>query len=201
MWWIIGALVVTVCGVVGAMLVNTAKSILGMVLMGLACLTLTFGAVLHSDAVYKQALQDVEVRAQEREALEDTLRQRIEDISILAYAIWYEARGEGELGQRAVATVIYNRASGDPGVMSDIVQRRNWLGNAPKLNPDDGDWTDDVLTEDCWEIAEELVKGEFRPLGPWTHFYNPQLAAPSWGAGMRQQFRIGDHLFGVVDEP
>lgn len=190
------AIVAVVFGIVGACFLNR-EGYIGLVLVGVACVALTVLAVTYSNAVYKKALRDVEVRAQEREALVDVQKQQVEDTALLAYAIWYEARGEGEIGQRAVASVIWNRAGGDPGKLVYVITRRNWLGNTAPLDVDDGDWADDVLREDCWAIARELVKGTFKPMGPWTHFYNPKLALPTWGMSMTNTFQIGGHLFGV----
>lgn len=124
------------------------------------------------------------------------LQAKVEATADIAYAIWYEARGEGRVGQLAVATVIWNRAGGNPDGLVEVVRKSDWLGNCPRLNPLDGDWSCPVLTGDCWSIARQMVEGTFIPLGEWTHFWNPRKASPVWGPKVANRVQVGRHVFG-----
>jgi hypothetical protein len=130
--------------------------------------------------------------------IQEMFRAEAADLPLIAYAIWYEARGEEPIGRRAVATVIWNRAGGDPERLTTVLMRKDWLGNKPKLDTDDGDWSDPILMQVCWDLATELRLGQFKPLGPWTHFWNPDLASPSWRRAGTNNVRIGNHMFCLI---
>ena len=110
-----------------------------------------------------------------------------------------EARGEGEHGQRAVATVIYNRAHGKGENMETVClkpyQFSCWNGKAPKsvkIAPkNDFDRQAYII---ALKIEKELLNGNFEPLGDWTHYYNPRLCSPKWAQGV-PYLKIGNHNF------
>ena len=110
-----------------------------------------------------------------------------------------EARGEGEHGQRAVATVIHNRAHGKADKMEGVCLKPKqfscWNGKAPKsvkIAPKNA--FDRQAYIIALKIEKELLNGNFKPLGDWTHYYNPKLCNPSWAKGAKQT-RVGNHNF------
>ena len=120
----------------------------------------------------------------------------------VARTIYNEARGEGELGMRAVATVIYNRAARSPAtsalgwnaVLVKVVSAPHQFGGyRPQLSAADLASLEYAL---ALQIANELEGRRFEPLGTWTHFYNPALASPRWGNSMEDVEVIGNHKFG-----
>ena len=120
----------------------------------------------------------------------------------VARTIYNEARGEGELGMRAVATVIYNRASRSRptsalGWNAELVKvvsaPHQFCGYRPQLSVADLASIEYAL---ALQIANELAGRQFEPLGTWTHFYNPALASPRWGNSMEDVVIIGNHKFG-----
>jgi len=139
---------------------------------------------------YVPQTEEARVDAYER------MRLKVEEINDLALVIWYEAKGEPYVGQAAVATVIYNRAGGDPERMLEVTTETNWHGCAVSPTDYNGDWGCPVLTGPCYQLAHQLVNGTFQPLGAWTHFYNPQKVLPAWS--LTNQVQIGRHLFGEV---
>jgi hypothetical protein len=114
-----------------------------------------------------------------------------------SYAIWYEARGENVKGRQAVASVLWNRAGGNPGNILGVLQNTNWLGRPELLDPSKADRNCPIYKE-SWLLAGKLIAGEFKPIGRWTHFYNPTLAKPSWGPQLIAKKKIGEHMFGVL---
>jgi len=68
------------------------------------------------------------------------------DIPVVALCVWKEARGEGEAGMTAVASVIFNRARDWSKSLHDIVYAKNQFTSMsvpsdPEFNlkPKDGD--------------------------------------------------------------
>jgi len=114
-----------------------------------------------------------------------------------AYAIWMEARGERRSGRIAVASVLWNRAGGNPGNIVQVLQNTNWLGSPEIMNPALADTSCPVYQE-SWVIASNMVEGQFESVGKWTHFYNPAKATPDWGWKLVAKKKIGNHLFGVL---
>lgn len=118
---------------------------------------------------------------------------------IIADTLYMEARGEGEHGQRAVATVIYNRAHGKAGKMEIVCLKPKqfscWNGKTPKnviIAPKNA--FDRQAYIIALKIEKELLNGKFKPLGDWTHYFNPKLCNPSWAKGAKQT-RVGNHNF------
>ena len=118
---------------------------------------------------------------------------------VISDTLYMEARGEGERGLRAVATVIYNRAKGSAAQMEKVClkpyQFSCWNGKAPKsvrIAPKSA--FDRRAYALCLSIEKELLSGNFSPLGEWTHYYNPRLCSPTWAQGV-PCVKIGNHNF------
>ena len=115
----------------------------------------------------------------------------------VADTLYLEARGEGEQGIKAVASVIYNRAKGDSGKFKAVClkpfQFSCWNSSktrviAPKTA------SDKKAMEICLQVEKELYTSNFKPLGDWTHYYNSKLCNPSW-AKNTSITKIGNHNF------
>lgn len=118
---------------------------------------------------------------------------------VVADTLYLEARGEGEEGMRAVATVIYNRAKGDRSKFIDTCLKPKQFScwNAPRTravaptSPLDAE-----AYNTCLEIEKELLTGKFEPLGIWNHYYNYNKCRPCWADSLKFKQTIGNHLFG-----
>jgi len=117
--------------------------------------------------------------------------------NVLAKTLYFEARGEGERGMRAVATVIYNRAAGNVAKFATVClapkQFSCWKSH-DGLIVEPSAPADAAAYGICIKIESEMVEGTFGPLGSWTHYYNPRGANPSW-ARNRPFTVIGNHNF------
>jgi spore germination cell wall hydrolase CwlJ-like protein len=114
----------------------------------------------------------------------------------VAWTIYKEAEGELSYGQRAVATVIYNRSVRRNLSYSQVVRQPQQFspwnsGKEPSV------YYNEVF-EYCMKISEELHNGTFVPMGPWDHFFNPDKCTPYWYKFMTNRCIIGHHLFGIV---
>ena len=118
--------------------------------------------------------------------------------SLLQKTIYNEARGEGEIGMRAVASTIKNRAS----------MNRNYLGGSDLdsicSQGDDGakKGANPVSPEDrnAWEIAgriaEEMRSGHFQPTNNYTHFATSRDSFRRMeGPKFTYERQIGNHHF------
>ena len=139
-------------------------------------------------------------------------------VNALAQVLWKEARGEGEDGIKAVASVIFNRSGGDPQWMIDVIKMRKQFSC---LNDYIGGWTDatyrwfnpslsqlkDAKNQEIWEfcknIALQLVDKNFKStIGNRNVYANPAKAdkknVESWIKDCDLQ--IGKHKFGYRQE-
>lgn len=114
-----------------------------------------------------------------------------------AAAIWLEARGEMPQGRVAVATVLWNRAKGNPTNFVAVLQSTNWLGSPQILDPNQVDLKDPIYREASL-LADDMIWGKFVPLAEWTHFYNPSKVSPPWGTQLAKRKTVGNHVFGVL---
>lgn len=113
----------------------------------------------------------------------------------LALTIYFEARAEPELGQRAVAHVVMNRVIQN---QSDICKE--------VFRPFQFSWSKDFRTgktkvtnwssyNDSLEIAKDVIDGNVSdPTKGSTHFHNNEVK-PSWSEKFRKMIRIGNHTF------
>ena len=126
----------------------------------------------------------------------------LNDLSVLSTTLFAEACGEPEIGIRAVATVIYNRAKGNSEKFSDVCLRPKqfscWNSGMPK--PGTGKpW------DFCLQVAEEMLSGSFISTGSWDHYYNPNKCDPVWAhidgdksKSLLPHDDIGNHRFLAV---
>ena len=114
----------------------------------------------------------------------------------MAKALYYEARGEGERGQKAVAEVILHRVrSGKhPNTICGVVHEPYQFSF---LN--DGS-TQRKLDVEAWEastaLAKRITRGEIvSGLTQRALFYHEATIRPKWTKAMVRTARIGNHVF------
>lgn len=131
-------------------------------------------------------------------------------VDIVSETLWQEARGEGESGIRAVASVISNRAKANNRTLEDTCLRKSqfscWNGRARPSMFSSRPWVAKngltALEKSRWNlcrsIAYEMATGAFKPTIASTHYYAHNKVKPSWAAKLRKRQVIGNHTFGVV---
>lgn len=124
------------------------------------------------------------------------------DESCLAEAIYFEARGEPETGQEAVAQVILNRAASGKyprsvcGVVYQGKNRRNACqfsfacDGKPEVKREAKAW------QRAKDIAKAMVSGkrQVSALETATH-YHATYVKPRWAGKMKKLSTIGSHVF------
>jgi len=126
-------------------------------------------------------------------------------VECLAKAIYFEARGEPELGQMAVAQVVINRVK-NPDYPDDVCgvvyQNRNWFKRCQFTFACDR-IRDVVQEEQAWDIAHGIAKsyaaGEawLPAVGAATHYHAAHVS-PGWASEMRRIKTIDRHVFYIT---
>ncbi len=159
--------------------------IVGAILTGFALVLQA--AFAHQDAVREQALQ--------------TIRQ---ELACLARNVYFEARGEPEAGQYAVAEVTMNRKASArfPDSVCAVVHQKNWdalrgrfvgafswteLGALPA--PSGEDW------ERARKVAQDVYYGRRAPQLQGAMYYHATNITPAWAKEKTLVARIGGHAF------
>tara|TARA_R110002020_G_scaffold173946_2_gene364939 strand:- start:656 stop:1129 length:474 start_codon:yes stop_codon:yes gene_type:complete len=130
-----------------------------------------------------------------------------EEVKCMAEAIYYEARGQSQLGQLAVAIVIRNRMKDPrwPSTACEVVKDgRYWKGNPVRDKCQFSYWCDGKperpAEKQAWKEAvniAELVYShniEVEDLEKATH-YHALSVHPSWADKLILCLQIGDHKF------
>jgi spore germination cell wall hydrolase CwlJ-like protein len=119
----------------------------------------------------------------------------------LATAIYFEARGEPERGQIAVAQVILNRVRSPlfPQTICGVVYQGQMRKGCQFSFACDGN-SDTPRNKDQWASAQDLSKrfmsGElWLPEVGYSTFYHANYVSPRWARRMNKVDRIGAHIF------
>jgi spore germination cell wall hydrolase CwlJ-like protein len=120
----------------------------------------------------------------------------------LAKGVYFEARGEPELGQAAVAQVILNRVKNPtyPDTICGVVyQNQDWRNRCQFSFACDG-IPDRITQPESWEraqrVAREVTNGKIwiTDVGDSTH-YHADFVNPRWASTMKKVDTIGAHIF------
>jgi spore germination cell wall hydrolase CwlJ-like protein len=125
---------------------------------------------------------------------------------IISYTLYAEARGEPLKGKQAVAAVIQTRARLHGQSLTEVCLKDqqfscwNELDAVPEYYKTGKGLTpiDLKARSDCFSFAWVLLSST-KKWAHLTHFYNPDLASPSWADALQGKRRIGNHIFGYID--
>jgi spore germination cell wall hydrolase CwlJ-like protein len=123
------------------------------------------------------------------------------DLNCLAQAIYYEARGESELGQLAVAEVVVNRARSRhfPGKFCDVIYEGSWRSAGCQFTfTCDGSLRNKprgIAWAQARDIASQVIMGVNHPVTHDATHYHTTEVAPVWSASLVETTRIGAHIF------
>lgn len=151
-----------------------------------------FAFGIHAATVYRDSVRDVALQA------------RAQELSCLASNVYFEARGEPEAGQYAVAQVTMNRkaAASYPSSVCEVVHQKKWdsirkrfvaafswteLGELPA--PSGEEWAR------AQKVAEEVYDGERPEKLNGALYYHASRVRPSWAKEKKLVARIGRHEF------
>jgi spore germination cell wall hydrolase CwlJ-like protein len=120
----------------------------------------------------------------------------------LAIAIYFEARGETEQGQKGVAQVILNRVEDDtyPDTICGVVYQNQNRRNACQFSFACDGRPENTTEPRAWKqakhVAEEVLDGRnlVQQIRTATH-YHASYVSPSWAPKMKRLSKIGRHIF------
>lgn len=126
------------------------------------------------------------------------------EVACLATAIYFEARGEPEKGQLAVAQVVLNRLKNPayPKTICGVVYQNRWIRNGCQFSFACDGHSHRVDEPAAWKeaqtIATKAVNDEsgmfLADVGTATH-YHAVYVRPYWARSMKKADRIGNHIF------
>ena len=123
------------------------------------------------------------------------------DLDCLTQAVYYEARGEGEAGMRAVAQVILNRVRHPAfpksicGVVYQGGYRRTGCQFSFACNGAMGGRVENWAWKRSRNVAESALSGfVMRAVGTATHFHTTSVQ-PDWAGRLNRIATIGTHIF------
>lgn len=102
----------------------------------------------------------------------------------VADTVYYEARGEGIDGMRAIAHVIYNRAK-EEGVSPCIIVRRPHQFAKGPSKPKDKQW----------QLAKRVSIDPGVDLTRGATFFHNRSVRPYWIRSLKVSFSWGGHIF------
>ena len=114
----------------------------------------------------------------------------------MAQALYYEARGEGERGQEAVAEVILQRAkSGShPATVCGVVyepHQFSFVNDGSMLRK-----LDRRAWDEAYQLGVRILKGEIvTAMTRRATYYHQVSVSPSWSKTFIRTAKIGNHLF------
>ena len=134
----------------------------------------------------------------------------------MAAALYFEARGESEEGQLAVAQVILNRvdAKAYPDTVCEVVWQNAHMRNACQFSFTCDGKTDRVTEKGRFERIKRLSRSIIQ--GTWSQWaakptqrlaaavrlathYHADYVSPRWAPKLRKAEKIGRHIFYVSD--
>lgn len=129
----------------------------------------------------------------------------LNDRELLARTIMAEAGGEGYQGMLAAGSVIANRSRANDGNLRGVImapgQFSAWNGYTGYAGGEGGlDMNAMQPNDEAYAAADAIQSGNYQdPTGGATHYYNPSVADPEWGARAGGTWnQIGNHVFGTA---
>jgi spore germination cell wall hydrolase CwlJ-like protein len=129
------------------------------------------------------------------------------EVRCLALNIYFEARSEPELGQRAVAHVVMNRVAhpGYPDTVCEVIQQ----GGEERLHRCQFSWwcdgqSDRPVNRKAWEqalrLAHEVFFGISEDSTDGALWYHATYVKPYWSEILLRGDKIGRHIFYLENE-
>ena len=154
------------------------------------CVAVALSSVVASPALANGPAKVAHATKSKQARAETQVSQR--DLQCLAEALYFEARGEGSEGQRAVAEVILNRVDHPrfPKTVCGVVnQRGQFTYNKNGRIREKGTYAR------VHKIAQAALSGAPRTLTNGATYFHTRAVKPSWTRRFERTTRIGAHIF------
>ena len=116
---------------------------------------------------------------------------------IVADCLWHEARGEGREGIEAVASVIVNRSQKSGHSLKATVMARKQFScfDNGLVRPNPRNELERAILAFCEGLERQMERGAFKPTTKADHYLRFDCF-PSWRKELKNQERVGSHIFG-----
>ncbi|MBP8931342.1 MAG: cell wall hydrolase [Paracoccus sp.] len=154
------------------------------------CVAVALSSVVASPALANGLGKAAHETKSKQARVETQISQR--DLQCLAEALYFEARGEGSQGQRAVAEVILNRVDHPrfPKTVCGVVnQRGQFTYNKNARIREKGTFAR------VQKVAMAALSGQPRTLTNGATYFHTGRVKPSWSRRFERTTRIGSHIF------
>ena len=155
------------------------------------CVAVALSSVVASPALANGPAKAAHVSKSKQSRVEvQQVSQR--DLQCLAEALYFEARGEGSQGQRAVAEVILNRVDHPrfpKSVCGVVNQRGQFTYNKNARIREKGTYAR------VHKVALAALSGAPRTLTNGATYFHTRAVKPSWSRRFERTTRIGAHIF------
>jgi spore germination cell wall hydrolase CwlJ-like protein len=128
-------------------------------------------------------------------------RIRLAEENCLARAVYFEARGETEMGQLAVAKVVINRTKNPnyPKTICGVVYQGSQRRNSCQFSFACDGHADEIRQPGSWSQAKRVAKkaldGDHKLKGMNATNYHADYVKPKWSKTLRRIGKIGRHIF------
>jgi hypothetical protein len=134
---------------------------------------------------------------------QSVLERMLGEQRCLAEAMYYEARGEGVDGEKAIAEVVFNRmrSSGYPHSICGVVYQRGATGHGCQFSFTCNGEMDATKSAGAWARAKRLagrILTGLIQLGDATEdaiAFHAAAVQPGWGGHLVRTIQIGNHVF------
>ena len=131
------------------------------------------------------------------------LERMLAEQRCLAEAMYYEARGEGVDGEKAIAEVVFNRmhSAGYPHSICGVVYQRGTTGHGCQFSFTCNGEMDEDKSAGAWSRAKRLagrILTGLIQLGDATEdaiAFHAVAVQPGWGDHLVRTIQIGNHVF------
>lgn len=119
----------------------------------------------------------------------------------LAQAVYFEARGEPQAGQQAIAHVVMNRLRDGryPSTICGVVYQNQSLANRCQFSFACDGKSDRPNNKWAWrqslKVAFEVLTGESKDATRSSTHFHATYVEPSWTSSLKQTVRVGQHIF------
>lgn len=123
-----------------------------------------------------------------------------EDLRCMTEALYYEARGEGVAGQKAVAEVILNRVDNPrfPTTVCGVINQRGQFSYKGRVS---NRYSEKAAFRLAQNIAAAALAGEPRNLTGGATYFHTRSVRPNWSRQFFRTTQIGSHIFYATARP
>jgi spore germination cell wall hydrolase CwlJ-like protein len=122
----------------------------------------------------------------------------------MALTVYYEARGQDQIGQLAVALVVKNRAIKTDETICQVAfapKQFSWANKAAHLNKYDNVVLDKAFMPErddpSWIMAKKIARlsNKVADFTNGSTYYHARNVSPKWGKDYKMTMVLGNHVF------